>query len=158
MKENKNDTLLITLTEIKDLSKLTDDEQLKLATQIAKNININGLRRHINYTLMMITGATGTKANTTMNDNQKLELIKKLLTSQRIVETNVRSLKRKIQVAIPKNDIVTFISSTTEVLKTIKEYQKENEKQNEKQLKEDKKDKVKPEEIKKAESKKTAKK
>lgn len=155
MKENKNDALLITLTEVKDLSKLTDDEQLKLATQIAKNININGLRRHINYTLMMITGATGTKADTTMNDNQKLELIKELLTSQRIVETNVRSLKRKIQVAIPQNDIVTFILSTTEVLKTIKEYQQENGKQSEKQLKEDK---VKSEEIKKIEQKKTTKK
>ena len=54
MKESKNNLILTKLKET-DITKLKDDELNKTAKEIANTININGLRRHINYSLFQIT-------------------------------------------------------------------------------------------------------
>ncbi len=118
MKENKNNTLLTTLTEL-DINKLKDDELIKVSKNISKNINVNGLRRNINTTLIQIIEIT----NTTMDNNKKIELIKNLLNGQKAIESNVRNFRRKSSLPTNEKDVTLFIKTTTEVLKTIQQYQ-----------------------------------
>lgn len=130
MKENKNNTLLNTLVEL-DITKLKDDELKKVSKNISKNINVNGLRRNINMTLIQIIETT----DTSMDNNKKIEFIKKLLNGQKIIETNVRNFRRKSALPIDTKDITTFIKTTTEVLKTIQQYQPLKEEKMSKELK-----------------------
>lgn len=130
MKENKNNTLLTTLTEL-DINKLKDDELIKVSKNISKNINVNGLRRNINTTLIQILETT----DTSMDNNKKIEFIKKLLKGQKTIETNVRNFRRKSSLPTDVKDVTLFIKTTTEVLKTIQQYQPVKE---EKKLKETK--------------------
>ena len=116
MKESKNDSILTILEGI-DVTKLKDEELNKTAQNIATTININGLRRHINSTLMIVV-ETEAKDN-----NQKLELVKKLLNNQKTIEKNVRNFKRKSTIAIDKTDNITFITVTKDILTTIQKYQ-----------------------------------
>lgn len=130
MKENKNNTLLTTLIEL-DINKLKDDELIKVSKNISKNINVNGLRRNINTTLIQILETT----DTSMDNNKKIEFIKKLLKGQKTIETNVRNFRRKSSLPKDVKDVTLFIKTTTEVLKTIQQYQPLKE---EKKLKETK--------------------
>lgn len=130
MKENKNNTLLTTLIEL-DINKLKDDELIKVSKNISKNINVNGLRRNINTTLIRILETT----DTSMDNNKKIEFIKKLLKGQKTIETNVRNFRRKSSLPKDVKDVTLFIKTTTEVLKTIQQYQPLKE---EKKLKETK--------------------
>lgn len=130
MKENKNNTLLTTLIEL-DINKLKDDELIKVSKNISKNINVNGLRRNINTTLIQILETT----DTSMDNNQKIEFIKKLLKGQKTIETNVRNFRRKSSLPKDVKDVTLFIKTTTEILKAIQQYQPLKE---EKKLKETK--------------------
>ena len=117
MKESKNNLILTKLKEI-DITKLTEDELTKTAKEIATTININGLRRHINYALFQITTDEST------DNNKKLDIIKSLLQGQKIIDANVRNFKRKTtMVATDKKDIITFITTTVETLTAISKYQ-----------------------------------
>ncbi len=71
MKENKNNILFNTLVGL-DINKLKDDELIKISKNISKDININGLRRHVNYSLFQIV------VDETIDNNKKLEIIKNL--------------------------------------------------------------------------------
>lgn len=133
MKENKNNTLLATLTEL-DINKLKDDELIKVSKNISKNINVNGLRRNINTTLIQILEIT----DTSMDNNKKIEFIKKLLKGQKTIETNVRNFRRKSSVPTDVKDVTSFIKITTEVLKTIQQYQIPKEEEKPKETKESK--------------------
>ena len=128
MRENKNNLLFNTLVEL-DINKLKDDELKKVSKYIAKNINVNGLRRNINITLIQIIETT----DTSMDNNKKIEFIKKLLNGQKLIETNVRNFRRKSSLPTDTKAIITFIKTTTEILKTIQQYQPLKE---EKKLKE----------------------
>lgn len=118
MKENKNNLLFNTLVEL-DINKLKDDELKKVSKNIAKNINVNGLRRNINTTLIQILEIT----DTSMDNNKKIEFIKNLLKGQKTIETNVRNFRRKSSLPADTKDITTFIKTTIEVLKTIQQYE-----------------------------------
>lgn len=130
MKENKNNLLFNTLVEL-DVNKLKDDELKKVSKNIAKNINVNGLRRNINITLIQIIETT----DTSMDNNKKIEFIKKLLNGQKLIETNVRNFRRKSSLPTDTKDIITFIKITTEILKTIQQYQPLKEEKKSKEVK-----------------------
>lgn len=116
MKETRNDSILTTLKEI-DVTKLKEEELNKTANKIANTININGLRRHINSTLMLVVESK------TKDDEQKLELIKTLLNGQKVIEKNVRNFKRKTAIApTDKKDISNFIITTAETLIILNQY------------------------------------
>lgn len=126
MKETKNDSILNTLKEL-DVTKLNETELNKTAQKVATTININGLRRHINSTLMLVVESKN------KDDKQKLELIKTLLNGQKLMEKNVRNFKRKTAIApTNKNDISNFITTTAEILTILNQYKptKEEKKTN----------------------------
>ena len=100
MKESKNNLILTKLKET-DITKLKDDELNKTAKEIANTININGLRRHINYSLFQIT------TDESIDNNKKLDIIKNLLQGQKLIEVNVRNFRRKSIMATDKKDIIT---------------------------------------------------
>lgn len=116
MKSNKNNLVLTTLQKA-SISNLKEEEVIKLANNIANNININGLRRHINSILIVVI------EDKTKNNNQKLEIIQKILTNQKVIEKNVRNLKRKKSNIIDLNEATLFIKTTEETLKLINKYQ-----------------------------------
>lgn len=116
MKSNKNNLVLTTLQKA-NISNLKEEEIIKLANSIANNININGLRRHINSTLIVVI------EDKTKNNNQKLEIIQKILTNQKVIEKNVRNLKRKKSNIIDLNEATLFIKTTGETLQLINKYQ-----------------------------------
>jgi hypothetical protein len=116
MKESKNNSILTKLKET-DITKLKDDELNKTAKEIANTININGLRRHINYSLFQIT------TDESIDNNKKLDIIKSLLQGQKLIEVNVRNFRRKSIMATDKKDIITFITTTAEILTAISKYQ-----------------------------------
>lgn len=128
MKESKNNLILTKLKET-DITKLKDDELNKTAKEIANTININGLRRHINYSLFQIT------TDENIDNNKKLELVKSLLQGQKLIEVNVRNFRRKSIIATDKKDIITFITTTAEVLTAISKYQPQPKKAKTKELK-----------------------
>ena len=106
MKETRNYSILTTLKEI-DVTKLKDEELTKTAQKVANTININGLRRHVNSTLMVVVEVK------TNDNNQKIELIKTLLDNQKIIERNVRNFKRKTAIVpTDKKELSTFITTT----------------------------------------------
>ena len=115
MNSNKNNLVLTTLQKA-NISNLKEEEIIKLANSIANNININGLRRHINSTLIVVI------EDKTTDNNQKLELIKKLLYNQKEIERNVRNLKRKTAIVMEKQDIKNFLVITTEILTIIQQH------------------------------------
>ena len=131
MKENKNDILFNTLVGL-DINKLKDDELIKISKNISKDININGLRRHVNYSLFQIV------VDENIDNNKKLEIIKDLLQNQKTIETNVRNFRRKSISPTDVKDVVIFIKTTTELLKTIHQYQTPNEENKPKETKENK--------------------
>lgn len=114
---NKNDLVLSNLVQL-DISKLDEKELNKTAQTIAKTLNINGLRRNINTALFQIIEMS----NTIVDNNKKLELVKKLLQSQKVIETNVRNFRRKSIIATEPKDIKNFITTTVETLTAIKNY------------------------------------
>lgn len=116
MKSNKNNLVLTTLQKA-NISNLKEEEIIKLANSIANNININGLRRHINSILIVVI------EDKIKNNNQKLEIIQKILTNQKVIEKNVRNLKRKKSNIIDLNEATLFIKTTEETLKLINKYQ-----------------------------------
>ena len=116
MKESKNNLILTKLKET-DITKLKDDELAKTAKEIANNININGLHRHINYSLFQIT------TDESIDNNKKLDIIKSLLKGQKLIEVNVRNFKRKSIIATEPKDIKNFITTTVETLTAINQYQ-----------------------------------
>lgn len=116
MKSNKNNLVLTTLQKA-NISNLKEEEIIKLANSIANNININGLRRHINSTLIVVI------EDKIKNNNQKLEIIQKILTNQKVIEKNVRNLKRKKSNIIDLNETTLFIKTTGETLQLINKYQ-----------------------------------
>lgn len=128
MKESKNNLILTKLKET-DITKLKDDELNKTAKEIANTININGLRRHINYSLFQIT------TDESIDNNKKLDIIKSLLAGQKLIEINVRNFRRKSIIATDKKDIITFITTTAEVLTAISKYQPQPKKAKTKELK-----------------------
>lgn len=128
MKESKNNLILTKLKET-DVTKLKDDELNKTAKEIANTININGLRRHINYSLFQIT------TDESIDNNKKLNRIKSLLEGQKLIEVNVRNFKRKSIIATEKKDIITFITTTAETLTAISKYQPQPKKAKTKELK-----------------------
>ena len=128
MKESKNKLILTKLKET-DITKLKDDELNKTAKEIANTININGLRRHINYSLFQIT------TDESIDNNKKLDIIKSLLAGQKLIEVNVRNFRRKSIIATDKKDIITFITTTAEVLTAISKYQPQPKKAKTKELK-----------------------
>lgn len=128
MKESKNNLILTKLKET-DITKLKDDELNKTAKEIANTININGLRRHINYSLFQIT------TDENIDNNKKLELVKSLLEGQKLIEVNVRNFRRKSIIATDKKDIITFITTTAEILTAISKYQPQPKKAKTKELK-----------------------
>lgn len=129
MKSNKNNLVLSTLQEV-DITKLKEEEVIKLANSIANNININGLRRHINSTLIVVI------EDKTKNNNQKLEIMQKLLINQKVVDKNVRNLKRKKSNIIDLKEAATFIKTTEETLELINQYQAVKEDKKAKNIKE----------------------
>lgn len=131
MKENKNDILFNTLVGL-DINKLKDDELIKISKNISKDININGLRRHVNYSLFQIV------VNETLDNNKKLEIIKDLLQNQKTIESNVRNFRRKSITPTDVKDVVIFIKTTKELLNTIHQYQTPNEENKPKETKENK--------------------
>lgn len=128
MKESKNNSILTKLKET-DITKLKDDELNKTAKEVANTININGLRRHINYSLFQIT------TDENIDNNKKLELVKSLLEGQKLIEVNVRNFRRKSIIATDKKDIITFITTTAEILTAISKYQPQPKKAKTKELK-----------------------
>ena len=128
MKESKNNLILTKLKET-DITKLKDDELTKTAKEIANTININGLRRHINYSLFQIT------TDGSIDNNKKLDIIKSLLAGQKLIEINVRNFRRKSIIATDKKDIITFITTTAETLTAINKYQPQPKKAKTKELK-----------------------
>lgn len=128
MKESKNNLILTKLKET-DITKLKDDELNKTAKEVANTININGLRRHINYSLFQIT------TDENIDNNKKLELVKSLLEGQKLIEVNVRNFRRKSIIATDKKDIITFITTTAEILTAISKYQPQPKKAKTKELK-----------------------
>ncbi len=128
MKESKNNLILTKLKET-DITKLKDDELNKTAKEIANTININGLRRHINYSLFQIT------TDESIDNNKKLDIIKSLLQGQKLIEVNVRNFRRKSIIATDKKDIITFITTTAETLTAINKYQPQPKKAKTKELK-----------------------
>ena len=128
MKESKNNLILTKLKET-DITKLKDDELNKTAKEIANTININGLRRHINYSLFQIT------TDESIDNNKKLDIIKSLLQGQKLIEVNVRNFRRKSIMATDKKDIITFITTTAEILTAISKYQPQPKKAKTKELK-----------------------
>ena len=128
MKESKNNLILTKLKET-DITKLKDDELNKTAKEIANTININGLRRHINYSLFQIT------TDESIDNNKKLDIIKNLLQGQKLIEVNVRNFRRKSIMATDKKDIITFITTTAEILTAISKYQPQPKKAKTKELK-----------------------
>lgn len=116
MKESKNNSILTKLKET-DITKLKDEELTKTAKEIANTININGLRRHINYSLFQIT------TDESIDNNKKLDTIKSLLKGQKLIEANVRNFRRKSIIATEPKDIKNFITTTAEILTTINKYQ-----------------------------------
>ncbi len=131
MKENKNNILFKTLVGL-DINKLKDDELIKISKNISKDININGLRRHVNYSLFQIV------VDETIDNNKKLEIIKNLLQNQKTIETNVRNFRRKSITPTDVKDVVIFIKTTTELLKTIQKYEIPKEEKKPKETKESK--------------------
>ncbi len=131
MKENKNNILFNTLVGL-DINKLKDDELIKISKNISKDININGLRRHVNYSLFQIV------VDETIDNNKKLEIIKNLLQNQKTIETNVRNFRRKSITPTDVKDVVIFIKTTTELLKTIQKYEIPKEEKKPKETKENK--------------------
>lgn len=131
MKENKNNILFNTLVGL-DINKLKDDELIKISKNISKDININGLRRHVNYSLFQIV------VDETLDNNKKLEIIKNLLQNQKTIETNVRNFRRKSITPTDVKDVVIFIKTTTELLKTIQKYEIPKEEKKPKETKENK--------------------
>lgn len=128
LKESKNNLILTKLKET-DITKLKDDELTKTAKEIANTININGLRRHINYSLFQIT------TDEAIDNNKKLDIIKSLLQGQKLIEVNVRNFRRKSIIATDKKDIITFITTTAETLTAISKYQPQPKKAKTKELK-----------------------
>lgn len=61
-------------------------------------------------------------SDTIVDNNKKLELVKKLLQGQKVIETNVRNFKRKSIIATEPKDIKNFITTTVETLTAIKNY------------------------------------
>lgn len=128
MKENKNDILFNTLVGL-DINKLKDDELIKISKNISKDININGLRRHVNYSLFQIV------VDETIDNNKKLEIIKNLLQNQKNIESNVRNFRRKSITPTDVKDVVVFIKTTKELLNTIHQYQTPKEEKKTKEIK-----------------------
>lgn len=131
MKENKTNILFKTLVGL-DINKLKDDELIKISKNISKDININGLRRHVNYSLFQIV------VDETIDNNKKLEIIKNLLQNQKTIETNVRNFRRKSITPTDVKDVVIFIKTTTELLTTIQKYEIPKEEKKPKETKENK--------------------
>lgn len=142
MKSNKNNLVLTTLQKA-SISNLKEEEVIKLANNIANNININGLRRHINSTLIVVI------EDKTTNNNQKLEIIQKILTNQKVIEKNVRNLKRKKSNIIDLNEATLFIKTTEETLKLINKYQVVKEENKTKNIEEENQTKTKVKIVKK---------
>lgn len=61
-------------------------------------------------------------SDTIVDNNKKLELVKKLLQGQKVIESNVRNFRRKSIVAAEPKDIKNFITITVETLTAIKNY------------------------------------
>lgn len=114
---NKNDTVLSNLIQL-DITKLKDEELNKTAQTVAKMLNINGLRRKINTALLQIIEMS----NTIVDNNKKLEIIKKLLQGQKTIEQHTRNFRRKNTIKTETKDIKNFITVTTETLTAIKNY------------------------------------
>lgn len=142
MKSNKNNLALTTLQKA-NISNLKEEEIIKLANSIANNININGLRRHINSTLIVVI------EDKIKNNNQKLEIIQKILTNQKVIEKNVRNLKRKKSNIIDLNEATLFIKTTEETLKLINKYQVVKEENKTKNTEEENQNKTKVKIVKK---------
>lgn len=143
MKSNKNNLVLTTLQKA-NISNLKEEEIIKLANSIANNININGLRRHINSTLIVVI------EDKTKNNNQKLEIIQKILTNQKVIEKNVRNLKRKKSNIIDLNEATLFIKTTGETLQLINKYQVVKEENKTKNIEEENQTKTKVKIVKKS--------
>ena len=114
---NKNDIVLSNLVQL-DITKLKDEELNKTAQTIAKTLNINGLRRNINTALFQIIEMSAT----IVDNNKKLEIIKKLLQEQKTIEQHTRNFKRKNTIKTETKDIKNFITTTVETLTAIKNY------------------------------------
>ncbi len=114
---NKNDTVLSNLVQL-DITKLKDEELTKTAQTIAKTLNINGLRRNINTALFQIIEMS----NTIVDNNKKLEIVRKLLIGQRTIEQHTRNFRRKNTIKTETKDIKNFITTTVETLTAIKNY------------------------------------
>ena len=132
MQQTKNDTLLVTLTNIKELNSLKDEEITKIVDTILNTLNLNSLRRNINNVCMAIstTDAKVADINDKIIDNTtKLKLINKLLNNQNFIIANIRVLRKKKNSQNKKENLIKFIDITIETLKTIKMYQPLKEKE-----------------------------
>lgn len=128
---NKNDTVLSNLIQL-DITKLKDEELNKTAQTVAKMLNVNGLRRNVNTALFQIIEMS----NTIVDNNKKLEIIKKLLQGQKTIEQHTKNFRRKNITKTETKDIKDFITITVETLTGIKNYIPKKEQPKKTELKE----------------------
>ena len=133
MKESKNDNLLVTLTDIKELNSLKEEQISRTAESIAENINLNGLKRAICNSCFTLSSIKADSKTVTMDNQERLLLINKLIYSQNNISANVRSFWKNRKSKKTKEELLNFIQDTIETLKTVKKYQPVKKEENKEQ-------------------------
>lgn len=148
MKQDKNNNLLITLSEVTELDIIDDKQVYELAETITTSINLSALRKSIDNACMQLSQvgspSFGADVKYIALDNQaRLDLVYKLLYTYNLIETDVKNFrKNKLRCRENSEYLLKFIYNTIDTLKTAKEYQEfrlQEEQENMKYLEETKK-------------------
>lgn len=148
MKQDKNNNLLITLSEVTELNIIDEKQVYELAETITTSINLSALRKSIDNACMQLSQvgppSFGADVKYLALDNQaRLELVYKLLYTYNLIETDVKNFRRnKLECRENSEYLLNFIYNTIDTLKTAKKYQEfrlQEEQENMKYLEETKK-------------------
>lgn len=129
MKKDKNNNLLITLSEVTELDIIDDKQVYELAGTITTSINLSALRKSIDNACMQLSQvgspSFGADVKYIALDNQaRLDLAYKLLYTYNLIETDVKNFrKNKLRCRENSEYLLNFIYNTIDTLKTAKEYQ-----------------------------------
>lgn len=127
--QDKNNSLLIKLSQINDLDNLEENQIYEITETISKSINLSALKRSINNVCMRLSQVRqpcfGADVKYLALDNQKrLDLIFNLLDSCTKIETDVNNFRRnKLNCRENIEYLYNFILNTIDTLKAIEKYQ-----------------------------------
>ena len=129
MKQDKNNNLLMTLSEVTELDIIDDKQVYELAETITTSINLSALRKGIDNACMQLSQvghpSFGADVKYLTLDNQaRLDLVYKLLYTYNLIEADVKNFrKNKLRCRENSEYLLNFIYNTIDTLKKSKEYQ-----------------------------------